>query len=195
MNQVADILGVTLPCLQARAAVMKEPIHKNNKSTQKPLVEHWQGRISFMKDDTTSSSLSSYHGKLDDDDTVSTCSLSDSESQDSSYKMVTWAEPLVTDVRERPRTSRNDKSMLYWQEQDYIEMRREATLSRRRSSSRQQHQQHQERRRLVKFADCAVTDVWTVPYAENKSQLFYTELELQEFLDEFVASLDKGMMD
>eukprot|EP00521_Asterionellopsis_glacialis_P013505 CAMPEP_0195294116 /NCGR_PEP_ID=MMETSP0707-20130614/14142_1 /TAXON_ID=33640 /ORGANISM="Asterionellopsis glacialis, Strain CCMP134" /LENGTH=194 /DNA_ID=CAMNT_0040355007 /DNA_START=35 /DNA_END=619 /DNA_ORIENTATION=+ len=194
MNHVADILGLPLPCLQARNAVMKEPTNKS--TTNAPCasaVEHWQGRISFMKDASSSSSH-----KLDDD-TVSTCSLSDSESQQDSslsFKMVTWSEPLVTEVRERPRTSRNDKSVLYWQERDYIEMRHEATASRRRNSSRQTRKPKSRRTtRLVKFADCAVTDVWTVPYAENKSQLFYTERELQEFLDEFVASLDKGMME
>jgi hypothetical protein len=118
--------------------------------------------------------------KLDDDaDTVSTASLSASDSSLSvDFNSVTFAEPLVTEVHLRPYTTRQEKQVLFYNERDYLEFKRDYYYGTTRNT-------------LVKFAETVVSQVWTVPQHEDPSQVYYTEAELQQFLDEFVASLDK----
>ena len=101
--------------------------------------------------------------KLEDDDTVST--MSASESSLSMSFGVTFAEPLVTEVHLRPYTTRREKRVLFYQEQDYMEFKRDAFYGRRDT--------------LVQFADDMVSDVWTIPALENPSEVYYTEGELQ----------------
>eukprot|EP00544_Gedaniella_sp_CCMP2646_P015165 CAMPEP_0202490670 /NCGR_PEP_ID=MMETSP1361-20130828/8005_1 /ASSEMBLY_ACC=CAM_ASM_000849 /TAXON_ID=210615 /ORGANISM="Staurosira complex sp., Strain CCMP2646" /LENGTH=200 /DNA_ID=CAMNT_0049120605 /DNA_START=58 /DNA_END=661 /DNA_ORIENTATION=- len=116
---------------------------------------------------------------LDDDaDTVSTMLSSCS----SLGLGVTFAEPLVTEVRLRPYTSRQEKQRLFYNESDYTEFKRDYFYGTTRDT-------------IVRFTESVVSHVWTVPRHEEPSTMYYTETELQRFLDEFVASLDKGCMD
>jgi len=113
-----------------------------------------------------------------DDDTASTLSASDSDLSFSG-SIVTFAEVVVTEVHLRPYTTMEEKYSLYYNDYDYSEFRRECFSGKRRN-------------RRVRFADSVVSDVHIISVTENTAQMFYTESELQNFLDEFVASLDKG---
>jgi hypothetical protein len=165
MNQVATILGLQLPSMKARDSVM----------SSKPI-----GSSSFSLFSVQDSLLMMNYKKLDDDaDTVSTTSLSASDSSLSvDFNSVTFAEPLVTEVHFRPYTTRQEKQVLFYNERDYLEFKRDYYYGTTRNT-------------LVKFAATVVSQVWTVPQHEDPSQVYYTEAELQQFLDEFVASLDK----
>lgn len=81
--------------------------------------------------------------------------------------MVTFVEPLVTHVYERPRTTKEEKRVLFYTDEEYMQFRVDAHCGRRRS-------------RLVKFADSIVSNVYTVPSHEGNRDLFYSEAELQE---------------
>lgn len=110
-----------------------------------------------------------------DDDTATTMSASESESDDE--KMVTFCEPLVTAVRTRPRTTRAEKYFLHYNEHDYVDFK-------------VQYMTGRERTRKVSFAQ--ETKVHKVqPVAAEKKVLFYSESELQGFLDEFIKSLNR----
>ena len=166
MNQVASILGLQLPSLKARDSVMSKPIRSSS--------------CSFLlhRDSLLMLNLKQ-HKTLDDDaDTVSTVLSASDSSLSADFNSVTFAEPLVTEVHLRPYTTRREKQVLFYSEKDYLEFKRDYYYGTTRST-------------LVKFAETVVSHVWTVPQHEDPSQLYYTETELQQFLDEFVASLDK----
>jgi hypothetical protein len=117
----------------------------------------------------------------DDDDTASTISTSTSmDDSMTDFRQVTFAENLVTAVHHRPRTTREEKYNLHYNEHDYRDFKYEYATG----ISRQ---------RKVKFAFDLVTEVISIPAPSSKLQqkLYYSEMELQEFLDDFVLSLQQ----
>lgn len=144
-------------------------MHKRCRATEPVIFPH---RDSFLCKPT----------KLhQDDDTVSTVTSSSFDESDSSFSTVTgvsFAEPLVTQVWLRPYTTKQEKRVLFYNERDFMEFKRDYYYG---------------RNRLVSFADSVVSNVWTIPPVADSSKAFYSENELQQFLDEFVESLEKGM--
>ena len=151
MNQVASILGIQLPTMKAREAILSEPT-----SSFVALLPHRDSLILL-------NNLSKHGKELDDDeDTVSTMLSSCS----SLGLGVTFAEPLVTEVRTRPYTTRLEKQKLFYNEADYMEFKRDYFYGTTRNT-------------LVRFTETVVSHVWTVPRHEDPSKMFYTETELQ----------------
>lgn len=155
MNQVASILGIQLPALKARDAILSEPTPS---ASSVSLLSH---RDSLL--------LLNHHNlykekSLDgDDETVSTMLSSCS----SLGLGVTFADPVVTEVHTRPYTTRQERQALFYTDQDYLEFKRDYFYG---TSSRDT---------LVKFKETVVSHVWTVPRHEDPSEMYYTEAELQ----------------
>jgi hypothetical protein len=101
-----------------------------------------------------------------DDDTVTTASTSTAESE--VEKVVTFSEPLITSIYTRPVTTREDKYYLHYSEYDYVDFKIEYMTGRQRN-------------RKVSFAqEIEVHQVQ--PVAAEKNILFYSEIELQEYV-------------
>lgn len=159
MNQVAAILGISVPSFGARACAMKPSrIQKMDNGV----------RLFSCRD-----SLLLGNDKLrmtKDDDTASTLSTSESDLSFSG-QMVRFADPLVTEVHTRPYTTPAEKFLLFYTASDYLDFRIDSY-----------HSRYTERRnRLVRFADEVVTDVWSVPCLKRySSDIYYSEAELQK---------------
>ena len=105
---------------------------------------------------------------IDDDDTVaSTLSASTSESSLSSRApSVSFAQPVVTAVYYRPRTTLEEKAKLFYRESEYREFRHEYIYGRRQ-------------RKRVNFSSKLVSDVWAYDAQGEKSCLYYNQSDLQ----------------
>lgn len=154
MNQVASILGIQLPSLKAREAIKTEPVstavslalgHRDSMLLLNNPYKHHSKNLDDSDADTVSTMLSSC------------CSLG---------LGVTFAEPLVTEVHTRPYTTRKEKQVLFYDEHDYLEFKRDYFYGSTRDT-------------LVKFTETVVSHVWTVPKHEEPSDMYYTEAELQ----------------
>ena len=127
---------------------------------------------------STNNKLNNNNNKADDD-TASTLSTSIED------KIVTFCEPLVTNVYTRPRTTYEDKYYLHYNEHDYIDFKIEYMTGKVRN-------------RKVSFARDVVTDTYDYYYDvslrdDYKHNMYYSQSELQEFLDEFVQSLNSKL--
>jgi len=158
----------------------------------------------------------------DDDETASTVDMEEDElmvsgssprknrSRSERQRRVHFTDELVTAVYTRPRTTKEDKYYLHYDEYDYMDFKleyRDSLLQEQREKGRQTSSRHagdlQQQRatnyrrspRKVTFKREVVTSVHPVMdrNARNKimGDLFYTEEEMRTFLDEFVASLQK----
>jgi len=161
----------------------------------------------------------------DDDETASTVDMEEDEfpvprsalrkkgSQSGRKRTVHFERGLVTAVHTRPRTTKEDKYYLHYDEYDYMDFKLEY-----RDDLLQEQKQKQElsgettdygnqprritnyRRspRKVSFKREVVASVHPVMDRSQRnkilSDLFYTEEEMRQFLDEFVASLQKQSM-
>ncbi|CAJ1933137.1 unnamed protein product [Cylindrotheca closterium] len=114
----------------------------------------------------------------DDNDTATTMSFSSSSSSSESNLGVSFVEPLVTEVHYRPYTSKRDRYFLHYNEHDYVDFKMECLTGKGRN-------------RKVSF-QCEDVTVHELPAPEPsiRQDLFYSERELQGFLDEFVKSLN-----
>eukprot|EP00541_Cyclophora_tenuis_P015306 CAMPEP_0116579084 /NCGR_PEP_ID=MMETSP0397-20121206/22064_1 /TAXON_ID=216820 /ORGANISM="Cyclophora tenuis, Strain ECT3854" /LENGTH=176 /DNA_ID=CAMNT_0004108543 /DNA_START=67 /DNA_END=597 /DNA_ORIENTATION=+ len=174
MNHVATILGLPLPTLSAKALVMKHtPSTRRCEDKEIQLINHEGSFLLEPRKPVMSK----------DDDTASTLSASDSDISFSGH-MVRFADPVVTEVHTRPYTTPAEKFFLYYTASDYLDFRIDSYNA--RCSER--------RKRVIRFADNVVTDIWTVPSLKRHAKdLYYSETELQEFLDDFIASLENGL--
>lgn len=154
MNQVATILGIQLPALKARDAIRAESISTSSVS----IIPHRDSLLllndHFLQKD--GKSLES------DDETVSTMLSSCS----SLGLGVTFADPVVTEVHTRPYTTRQERNRLFYNDQDYLEFKRDYFYGTSRET-------------IVKFKETVVSHVWTVPKHEEPSDMYYSEQELQ----------------
>lgn len=152
---------------------------------------------------------------MDDDDDLSPCPspvsgrrIKRSLSQPGLRRRVRFHEDVVTEVRTRPFTSEEDKYYLHYDEYDYIDFkllykqqlmelkRGGGNQKRRRSANCDQYgYYHKRSTRKVGFKFDVVESIHYVMDAderkEMRDELFYTEQEMQDFLDEFVASLQQ----
>lgn len=130
MNYVATTLGICLPTLKARDAVMngrnrgrlcRERITTKNSLRDQPLLLRLDltmvsSKMQFLTvdDDTVSTTLSS------DDTSVSSCCCAGGGRTGS----IRFAEPLVTKVYYRPSTTPAEKRILYYSDMEYREFRK-----------------------------------------------------------------------
>lgn len=131
---------------------------------------------------------------FDDDntsDTDSTASMEDelswsyAGSESSMFSLgynhptVRFAEPLVSAVHERPSTLPGERHELYYTDAEYKEFRQDYYLYSKRKST------------VVQFHPDEVTAVHVVELPDNPSHLYYSDADLQVFLDDFVTSLQQ----
>jgi len=82
---------------------------------------------------------------------------------------VTFAEPLVTHVHTRPKTSRQEKKFLFYTDREYRTFRREYSLCGGREP----------RDSVVQFSDELVSEYHVYPMHQEKDQLYYSECDLK----------------
>jgi len=168
MNQVASILGISLPSLRARDIVMQERIRADECGCDSSLAFlHHHDSLSICKGDDFTK---------DDDTAITQCST-DCETSVDTPRCVSFAENPVTEVNTRPYTTMNEKHKLFYSDWEYVEFRRKA------------YHWSNRREKLVIFTDSLVSDVWIIPTSEDPSSLYYSETELQSFLSDFISSL------
>eukprot|EP00531_Pseudo-nitzschia_arenysensis_P002987 CAMPEP_0116152860 /NCGR_PEP_ID=MMETSP0329-20121206/20910_1 /TAXON_ID=697910 /ORGANISM="Pseudo-nitzschia arenysensis, Strain B593" /LENGTH=286 /DNA_ID=CAMNT_0003649677 /DNA_START=182 /DNA_END=1042 /DNA_ORIENTATION=- len=155
-------------------------------------------------DDETASTVD-----MDEDEfPVSTSSTRRNPSQSKLRRRVQFEEELVTAVYTRPRTTKEDKYYLHYDEYDYmdfkLEYRDDLLLEQQRkreqsiaNDGKLKHRVTNYKRspRKVSFKREVVDSVHPVMDRNQRNKiltdLFYTEEEMRTFLDEFVASLQK----
>lgn len=148
----------------------------------------------IMEEDT---SCSSSESSVSDDEEVSS---------QPDHRMVRFCAPLVTASYVRPVTTIEEKYELYYTEREYREFRRNYVSHTRSQQQRidrlQQQQQHStsankinitRKPSVVQFHVDVITEIYTTPTIDNPTELYYSRTELQGFLDDFVASLVKGV--
>jgi hypothetical protein len=134
----------------------------------------------------------------DDDETASTVSYSTSTDlsleedeedevdflvqQQQPRKSVSFCYPVVTQVRTRPRTTQQDKYYLHYSDVDYLDFKIGFVTGK-------------DRTRKVSFEREVVSSIASIPAVpcHEKEKFYYSEAELQHFLDEFVKSLDQRL--
>jgi hypothetical protein len=121
---------------------------------------------------------------FDDDETLETMSMSDDAScysstsstdlnhsndtrSRSALRVVTFANPLVTQVHFRPTTTISEKRDLFYSDVDYRLFRRNY---------------HFQRDTLVGFKEKVVTDVWEIPPVDCPEDLYYSNSDLQRYV-------------
>jgi hypothetical protein len=163
MNQCASFLGLQLPSLKARAALLNLP-RRTSSSTEAAV----RGRDQMVCIDFSKVSLARSPAAMDDD-TASTMSSSSDSSVTSSCdsSSVKFAEQLVTHVYERPATTSAQKHILFYSDLDYRQFRRDYSHFRRNRTS------------TVKFACELVSGIYEYADEGRKDDLFYTESDLQ----------------
>lgn len=154
----------------------------------------------------------------DDDETASTVDMDEDEFPVSalsssrnagrqSQRTVQFQRELVTAVYTRPRTTKEDKYYLHYDEYDYMDFKleyRDDLLHEQRQkrdgigSQRRRSSSYRRSPRKVSFKREVVDSVHPVMDRDQRKQiqndLFYTEEEMRTFLDEFVASLQNQSM-
>lgn len=122
-----------------------------------------------------------------DDDTATTSSLlscdEEEDEDECDTRIVTFSEQLVTAVYTRPRTTKNEKYFLHYTEHDYVDFKVEFMTGRSRN-------------RKVSFSvEDEIHSISHFPSKKERQLLYYSEQELQHFLDEFVQSLNERLRD
>jgi hypothetical protein len=99
---------------------------------------------------------------------------------------VSFAAQVVTQVHYIPRTLPEEKATLFYTDVEYRQFRKDFCSGGARRGS------------IVKFSPQIVSSVWTysdTATLDNKEAMFYSESDLQRFLDEFVSSLNVDALD
>jgi len=156
--------------------------HRDSMLCMSALIQHDKSTSPCLLKNNCKSNRSRTGSSDDDDDTASTASASDSSfslMSGTGCNNVSFCEPLVTEVHYRPKTSRQDKSTLFYTDHEYREFRREYSL----------YGKYGRDGVVVSFTDNVVTAVHTYPKPKQPSDLYYSESDLKRFLNEFVESL------
>ncbi|KAL7577434.1 hypothetical protein ACA910_004720 [Epithemia clementina (nom. ined.)] len=186
---IPPIASLVLEDMPSSPQMMK---HYYKKERQTRLVQDsWNATM----DDHT---LETVNTDEEDEDETSSSSLSISPT------VVSFADPLVTQIVYRPLVETEEQRVALWYgEDDYAEFRRAFVRQQQRVWFKQQQQQQQQqgpccRRRRVSFPAHPVTAVHEYPcqyhHPDEKNLLFYSEHDLERFLDDFVASLNEVLV-
>jgi hypothetical protein len=145
-------------------------------------------------DDDTLSTVSSTSVEEEEEASLSLLSCSSSSSISSSITMsfqarnvhVSFANPLVTSIHYRPTCTEEDKYYLHYSEHDYIDFKLDYLTKGNSPLVRKTP-------RKVGFVRDVVTSTHSVLGRHQRKQLnlYYNEVELQRFLDDFVLSLQQ----
>jgi hypothetical protein len=189
MENIASSLGFSLPSTSAKKAIMK--CFKSS---------HY-----FIKDETTDFNEESHYCRtsrklcaqfstdkgilrcpsdMADDETASTVSSSAGDSLSSDFfsdRVVSFAEPVVTEIRTRPTISDDEKPSLYYSDNDFRRFRRDFIC-------------HKKICRVRFPPTSVVTMVYEYPPLENVELFYYSQVDLQRFLEDFVLSLNSEQL-
>lgn len=145
-------------------------------------------------DDDTASTVSATSAEDEEEDASffslshnnSSSSLSSCTSSAAERRRVSFASNPVTDIRYRPLCTEDDKYYLHYSEHDYIDFKLDYLTKGNSPLVRKTP-------RKVGFAREVVTSTHDVLGMDERLRLslYYNEYELQRFLDDFVASLQK----
>jgi hypothetical protein len=167
MNYIVETLGLALPMVSKRRAVMMGESKTSSRTATNSAIMCKSG------------SCASFDKYRDDDETASTVSSYDDST--SSIGSVSFAGELVTEVYVRPVTTLQEKRELYYTERDYRRFRQEYFME----------QACNARPRAVSFAPKMVTNVHSYSVGADRDNLYYSNDDLQRFLDDFLSSLNK----
>lgn len=176
MDQVASMLGIPLPLSRARDLIMKQETRcrptvskrqrpRGNDSNSVILCPRHQ----FLQKHTPT--------KDNDDDTASTVSTETSLDDQilTTGSVVTFAEPLVTQIIARPITDQLEKGNLYYLDRDFKKFRQESRKCLKGGGAR--------RHPKVQFSNTPVTKVHV--YSQivvERETLFYSELDIKRYV-------------
>jgi hypothetical protein len=159
-------------------------------TTSKKVPQHQH--LYFLDDDDTTCSTTSNSDDDEDDDSSSSCEeiYGDCRSKlaaddISPHPSVSFATSLITDIHYRPRTLRQDKTVLYYCDADYRSFRRDAyreQQAKQKENNNDRQQAPAEGERCVRFQSQVVTKVWEYDYDRNDSLYWYSEAEIQEYV-------------
>jgi hypothetical protein len=148
--------------------------NNNNNNKDKIVFKHKDSFLVYLEHAASVLSLKQLE---EDDDTATTVSFTSASASSENSLRVSFPEDPVTQVHYRPYTSKQDKYFLHYNEHDYVDFKMEYLTGKGRN-------------RKVGFkCEDAVVHQLPAPNA-TKQDLFYSEQELQGFLDEFVQSLN-----
>ena len=170
--------------------------------------EHQQKRPSKSCDEDDDDETASTVDMYEDEFPVSTSSTRRNRPQSKLQRRVQFEDELVTAVYTRPRTTKEDKYYLHYDEYDYmdfkLEYRDDLLLEQQRKREQSNNSggkpklrvtNYKRSPRKVSFKREVVDSVHLVMDRNQRNKiltdLFYTEEEMRTFLDEFVASLQK----
>lgn len=189
MEHVASILGLELPMGSARKTIMKSlprraRVVKEGEegccSTSVPpipsvLLELPLSASLAQKNKLVSASTAGTSSEDEDNLTLETYNseLDETSVSSSSTAVVSFVEPIVTQVYYRPKLAPCEKQAMFYSEQDYVAFRNDFF---RQRSLRQQ------RRRTVQFSREVVSEVFVYQTSAEKDALFYSETDLQRYV-------------
>ena len=188
MDACLSTLGVTLPIafqgrrklalkqIQASCSSSTEPVFSNNS-----LGDCHRDSLLVMFENSLEKTLpsKSLHYEKEDDDTASTQSLTTSSESDDEYpveqatpsrtRLVSFAEPVVTEIHYRPKTTKAEKYTLFYDEYDYSDFKIAFITGK------------SPRTRKVSFSHDIVSHVHVFkgPSSTLRKDLYYSEPELQ----------------
>lgn len=144
-------------------------------------------------DDTASTVSTATATSVDEDDSSCNGSVSSERASSSGRpaRGVQFCDPLVTAVYTRPLTTSQDKYYLHYNEHDYVDFKLDYLYGGTGRRSTPSNYYYKRTVRRVQFERDVVTTVHPVLDAKQRQNcdLYYSERELQTFLDDFVASL------
>jgi len=158
MEHITYSLGLGFFDLSAKKAVMKRsrPGPSPQKFPASSKVSHRDPLLGWKRADS-----------MDDDDTMSTMSsVSSDSSLGSRGASVTFSYQLVTEIHTRPRTTPEEKMVLFYKDSDYRQFRHEYVYGRKPQ-------------KCVNFATNLVSACWTYELEGDKSSLYYSRADLQ----------------
>ena len=191
MEVCLSTLGVTLPiAFQGRRKLVLKQASCSSSSTEpvfssNSLSECHRDSLLVMFERSLEKTLSKptkslhYDQEKEDDDTASTQSLTTSSESDDEYpveqatpsrsRLVSFAEPVVTEIHYRPYTTKAEKYALFYDEYDYSDFKIAFITGR------------SPRTRKVSFSHDIVSHVHVFkgPSRTLRNDLYYSEPELQ----------------
>ena len=150
-------------------------------------------------DDETASTVTSTSVDEEEDDTSSfqgsipSSPMMNTSTVSTTRNSVRFCDPLVTAVYTRPVTGPDDKYYLHYSEHDYLDFKLDYLYggTDRRCAHTASSRYYKRSARKVQFERDVVSTIHPVMDARQRQDcdLYYSEQELQTFLDDFVASL------
>jgi hypothetical protein len=187
MDSCLDIIGLSSLALikstRTRQLAMNDACFRGGHQRLRSLNTESPTNLIVMLE-RSQQACSPFSKELDSDDdastisTVTASSVSEGSFFEEDERRVSWAPTIVSEIRYRPYTSKAEKYHLFYDEFDYVDFKIDFATGRQRCTRR------------VSFSTLPEIRTFTPPL-DVKHKLYYSERELQQFLDDFVLSLNQ----